>query len=399
MNVGERADRFIPAGTQTYSKARSQFPAIAPRFAFEGQGARVLCSDGRWYTDWTAALGPIVLGYRHPIVQAAVHKAVDDGPIFGLPTELEGEVAELLVGIVPCAERVRFGKNGSDVTNAAVRAARALTGRDVVVSDGYHGWTVACPNPNGMPLAELALVRPVTAGFGGVDMRTVAAVIVEPDVIQRRDPDSLTWLRAQCDTAGTLLIFDEVLTGFRLALGGAQAHFGVTPDLACFAKSMANGYSCSAVVGTKAAMQPFAGGIGYSTTFGGETIGLAAAAATIRVLRSEPVIEHLWEIGHRLQDGWNALAKAHGLDLPCEGLPPRTVIRYPSLAHKTLITQEMFRRGQLFTVGFTPTYAHQLEHVDAALLAADAAMHVLASCDDPRERIEGPLIAPVYRKP
>lgn len=380
---------LIPAGAQTYSKAPSQFPANAPRYARSGFGASVRCSDGKWYNDWTAALGPIVLGYQHPEVNRAVRNAVSRGPNFGLPTEIEEQVAERLCRIIPGAEAVRFGKNGSDVTAAAVRAARALTGRDLVLSDGYHGWSAEVgggPNSCGVVDAVGSSVRPLMGRGYTNDHDEVGAVIVEPD---RLPQERLLWLREHCSKVGAVLIFDEVLTGFRLNLGGAQAHYGVRADLVCLSKAMGNGYSVAAVCGPEKFMRPFAGGIGYSMTFAGETIGLAAAAATIDFMTENPVIDHLWRIGTALKDGWNAIAQELELNIPCEGNAPRTIIKYPSLEAKTLVLEKMWDAGQMFTVGFTPTYAHTDEHVAEALDAARSALSALAAGQKPKGRLVG----------
>ena len=248
----------IPAGSQTYSKARSQRSANSPTYAVRGDGASVLCSDGKRYTDWTAALGPIVLGYHNEKVDAAVKLAVELGPNFGLPTEYEERVAEQLVRVIPCAERVRFGKNGSDATSAAVRAARALTGRELIVSQGYHGWSLEVgggPNKNGTVgngLVDELMGRFGVFGWSANDLP--AAIIVEPDAIEINSGNpsgTLEDLRKVCGKVGAVLIFDEVLTGFRLAPGGAQQHYGVPPALACFSKAM-GAASISAIVGSSA---------------------------------------------------------------------------------------------------------------------------------------------------
>ena len=380
----------IPAGAQTYSKCRSQLPANAPDYAVRGDGAKVLCSDGRRYTDWTAALGPVVLGYRHSDVDDAVIEQVRRGPNFGLPSGLEESTAELLCSLVPGMEKVRFGKGGGESCAAAVRAARAITGRLTIVSVGYHGWHAEVgggPNKSGVLLGNRREVMELEETRAYLyDSQQVAAYIIEPDRYL-----GLDYLRSDCDRTGALLIFDEVLTGFRLALGGATSHYGVIPDLAVFSKAMGNGYSVSAVAGSARAMEPFAGGIGYSTTFAGETIGLAAASATMSFMRDNPVIEHLAEIGKTLQDGWNATAKELGLDIPCEGHPSRTVIRYPSLEAKTLVLEKMWEQGQMFTTGFTSTWSHTTKDVDVALDAARAALLALASGEKPKGRLCGPV--------
>ncbi len=415
-----RAQRVIPSCTQTMSKGHTQFvQGVAPIFLQRGQGSHVWDVDGNEYIDYPMALGPIILGYDDPDVTAAVQAQLAGGVTFSLPHPLEVEVAELLTEVIPCAEMVRFGKNGSDATAGAVRLARAFTGRDKIACCGYHGWhdwyVGTTTRPRGVPEA----VRGLTLTFAYNDIASleklfdehpgeIAALIMEPVGVVEPVGDFLRLVSERTRAHGAVLIFDEIVTGFRVALGGAQQHFGVVPDLACFGKAMANGYPLSAVVGRRPVMRLF-DEIFFSSTFGGEVVSLAAAKATIAKLRERGVIEHLWRQGRRLKDGYNALAAESGLasQTECIGLPPRTVLTFrdaageESLLLKSLFQQEMIKRGILTAGGFNLCWSHSEGDIDRTLEACREALGFVARAlrsDDPRKLLEGSLIEPVFRR-
>ena len=414
-----RARKVIPSCTQTFSKGPTQFvQGVAPLFLQRGRGSHVWDVDGNEYIDYPMALGPIVLGYDDPDVLAAVQAQLADGVTFSLAHPLEVEVAEALAKVIPCAEMVRFGKNGSDATSGAVRAARAYTGRDVIACCGYHGWADwyigTTTRRLGVPDAVCRLTRTfVYNDLGSLERLfaehpgRIAAVIMEPVGIVEPERDFLQRVAAVTHANGAVLIFDEIVTGFRLALGGAQERFGVTPDLACFGKAMANGFPLSAVVGRREIMEVF-DEIFFSFTFGGEAVSLAAARATIAKLREKNVIEHLWRQGARLRDGYNARARDCGLGdrTQCVGFPPRTVLTFrdasgaESLPMKSLFQQEMIKRGILTAGGFTLCYAHSDEDVRRTLEACGDALGILARAvaeDRVEASLEGPVIQPVFR--
>ncbi len=415
-----RAEKVIPSATQTFSKGHTQFVrGVAPLFLQRAAGSHVWDVDGNEYIDFPMALGPIVLGHNDPDVDAAVRAQLADGIAFSLPHPLEVEVSELLTEIIPCAEMVRFGKNGSDATSGAVRVARAYTGRERIAACGYHGWQDwyigATTRHRGVPAA----VRELTHLFAYNDIASLdrlldahpgqfAAVIMEPVGVVEPVGGFLEQVAARARAHGAVLIYDEVVTSFRVALGGAMAHYNVTPDLACIGKAMANGFPVSAVVGRRDIMQVF-DEIFFSFTFGGEALSLAAAKATITKLRDGAVIPHLWRQGRRLQDGYNALAgelKIDGLTR-CIGLPPRTVLTFAdrqgreSLAMKSLFQQEVVRRGILNAGGFNICYRHDDADVERTLAACREALTVLAravTADDVEARLAGPVIQPVFRR-
>ena len=417
----QRADWLIPLGTQTFSKAQSQFvQGAAPAFLERGKGSHVWDVDGNRYIDYIMGLGPIILGYNHPPVSEAVSQQMQKGAIFSLAHPLEAEVSELLVELIPCAEMVRFGKNGSDATSGAVRVARAYTGREVVACCGYHGWQDwyigATTRNNGVPKA----VRELTVPFEYNDIgslervfeqhsHNVAAVIMEPVGVIEPQDGFLQDVKEIAHREGALLIFDEVITGFRLALGGAQEYFGVTPDLACLGKAIANGFPLSAIVGRRDVMSLFEE-VFFSSTFGGETLSLAACAATIKELRERDVIGRLWSQGRRLQDGYNVLAREFGVEAytACIGLPPHTVMTFKdadgvdSPAQKSLFQQECLKRGILLSVGHNLCYAHSDEDVDYTLRVYRTSLEVLSQAvreGDILERLEGAPVQSVFRQP
>ena len=279
--------------------------------------------DGNEYVDLVSALLPNVLGYRDTDVDLAIRRQLTRGISFSLPTILETELAERLVKHIPCAEMVRFGKNGTDATSAAVRLARAVTKRDRLILLGYHGWQdwyIGATTRNlGVPASVSALSH--LAPYG--DLQAIedlfvrypgefAAVMLEPMNTVEPAPGYLKGLKELVHRHGALLIFDEIITGFRWAIGGAQARYGVTPDLACFGKAMGNGMPISAVVGRADIMRVMED-IFYSGTFGGETLSLAAAIATIDKIDRDGVIDRLWATGAELMTQAIARIAAVGL--------------------------------------------------------------------------------------
>ena len=385
----ERALRVIPAGTQTLSKAPSQFvDGVSPKFLRRGRGCHVWDVDGNEYIDYPMALGPILLGYDYPAVSAAVVAQVHEGTTFTLMHPLEVEVAELLVELVPCAERVRFAKNGADATGGAIRAARAISGREHVVASGYHDWYIASTERRaGIPQANRGLIHTVPfddlpALEEALKAWPVAAVIME---IPGREP-SRSYLRAALELAhrhGALLILDEIVTGFRYALGGAQELFDFVPDMACLGKGMANGYPLAAVVGREQPMRAFEE-VFFSMTYAGETVSLAAAKATLGVLRTEPVIEHIWARGRELREGIERLAAEVSFAVELAGNPPRSALAFgvaesgggdeeSSALLRGLFLQECHRRGVLFGGPMFPTYSHSQRDIARTLDVVRAA--------------------------
>jgi glutamate-1-semialdehyde 2,1-aminomutase len=392
-----RAERVIPLGSQTFSKSRTQYPVgVSPYFATHARGCHLWDLDGNEYVDCVMSLASVTLGYGDADVTAAVTAQLEKGTIFSLPSPIEAEVAEQICAMVPCAEQVRFGKNGSDATSGAIRVARAYTGRDHVAVCGYHGWQDwyigSTARNKGVPQA----VRDLTHNFAYNDLGSldalfdayagqIAAVILEPMNVADPAPGFLEGLRERCTRHGAVLVFDETITGFRYANGGAQQLFGVTPDLATFGKGLANGYPVSALAGRRELMREMED-IFFSFTFGGETLSLAAALATMRKLEREPVCATVIRRGERLKRGLAEVVTNHGLGeyLSVAGHPSWSflIVKDAPTASmwqiKTFLMQEMLARGILWLGTHNLSYAHGDADVDAIIGAYGEILPLLA---------------------
>lgn len=416
----ERALKTIPLASQTFSKAAmSTVRGAAPLFLDHGEGARVWDVDGNVYIDYVLGLLPVVLGYRDPVVDAAIRDQLDRGISFSLATELEIDLAERLVRLIPCAEMVRFGKNGSDATSGAIRLARAHTGRDKIAICGYHGWhdwyIGTTTRWRGVPAAVRRLS--VTFAYNDADdlgrllaaePDAFAAVILEPTALEAPAGGFLEAVRDLCDQYRALLVFDEIVTGFRLSLGGAQAHYGVTPDLAAFGKAMANGMPISAVVGRRDIMRGMED-IFFSGTFGGETLSLAAAIATIDRLEAEDGPARLAATGRRLKEGVAGIVDRHGIgdEFAVRGSNwwPAVVAtgegRADAVTANSLMRQELVAEGVLMGPTFNLCLAHGADGiVDETLAAWDRAAGCVAeslASNDPVQQLRGEPIRPVFQ--
>lgn len=335
----QRACAVAPGGTHTISKRVGQFaPAdVFPAFLNKGHGAIVTDPDGNDYIDYIAALAPIILGYNHPEVNAAIRAQLDDGILFSLPGTLEVELAEKLRAIIPCAERVRLLKTGAEATAAAVRAARLVTGKGKILTCGYHGWHdwwAITTKTGGIPpeLAAYTIDFPFgdTAAFERKfteNKSELAAVILTPALYGAHPPTGfLETIRAHTAAAKIPLIFDEIITGFRWSLGGAQARYGVTPDLACFGKSMANGMPISALVGRAEWMDPIENNW-ISSTYSGELLSIRASLATIDVLSRDGFYPALHDTARALHDGFVAITRRTGVRITHGDTVPAVVFQ------------------------------------------------------------------------
>jgi glutamate-1-semialdehyde 2,1-aminomutase len=409
-----RALKSIPLGSQTFSKSRTQYPhGVSPYFIERGEGCRIWDADGNEYIDFIMGLAAVTLGYNDPDVTSAVRRQLEVGTIFSLPHRLEMEVAETIVEVVPCAEMVRFGKNGSDATSGAIRLARAATGRDRVAVCGYHGWQDwyigSTARNRGVPQA----VRNLTHTFAFNDLGSLlslleqhpgefAAVILEPMNVAEPAPGFLYGVKDLAHRHGALLVFDETITGFRYELGGAQQRFGVVPDLATFGKGLANGYPLSAVAG-RADLMKVMEEIFFSFTFGGELLSLAAAKATLAKLRREPVIETLKRRGQRLVDGLRAVIAdcnagdflSVGGDITWSFLMIGDRAPYASWQIKTLFLQEMFARGILTIGTHNLCHAHGDAEIDRLLAVYAEVVPLLAGSVSSRRLLDDLRCAPL----
>jgi len=371
--IWDRATKVIPAGTQTLAKGPTQWVrGVAPKYLKRAKGCHVWDVDGNEYIDLTMAIGPVSLGYGYPAVDDAIRDQLNDGITFTLMHPLEVEVAELITDIIPGAEMVRFSKTGCDVTSAAVRLARAFTGRSDVLCCGYHGWHDWYISATDRSLGIPNQVSNLTYTFDYNDLDSlvdamdgdVAAVILEPTVFEAPKPGFLKGLREACHERGALLIFDEMWTGFRLALGGAQEAFGVSADLVCFSKAIANGMPLSVLAGRADVMTLLEKDVFFFTTFGGEALSLAAAKATLLEMQSRPVLRHMADQGRKLREGYEVIARDVGMRFTsCQGYDARSVVLFdpakvdPLLA-KSFVQQEMLTHGVLWSGFHNLSYSH-----------------------------------------
>jgi glutamate-1-semialdehyde 2,1-aminomutase len=331
--LNERLHALIPGGSHTYSKGEDQFPARSPKVMARARGAYCFDVDGNRFVDWAMGNRVIVLGHGHPAVNDAVKRQIDLGLNFTRPGMLELELAEYLTDLWPVAEMVKFGKNGSDVTTAALKLARAATGRRYVAccTDhpffSIHDWFIGttpmrsgvppegAASTLGFPYNDLAAVRELFARYPG----QIAALILEPVKNEEPEPGYLEGLRALTERDGCVLVFDEMISGVRFDLRGAHHRLGVKPDLATFGKAIGNGFSISVLAGRRELME--LGGIRHdrervfllSQTHGSETVGLAACRATLAECQRLDVTSHIWSLGARLSAGVRAITAEEGV--------------------------------------------------------------------------------------
>jgi len=416
------AMEVIPGGTQLFSRRPERFaPGIFPPYVSHAKGTRVWDLDGNEYIDFLCGVGPVILGHAYEPVTEAVIAQLRKGSSLPVNHPVEVELADLLVETVPCAEMVRFCKAGGTADEMAIRIARGHTGRDKVAFCGYHGWhdwylaaNLSGPDTLNAHLLPGLDIRGVPKALEGTAVPfeynnaaslqavleanpgQIAAIIMEASRTDTPAPGFLESVRELAGAHGVVLIFDEVITGFRLAMGGAQERYGVTPDLATFGKAMSNGHPIAAVCGKREVMQD-AASMFISSTYYSDAAGMAAAVATIRELRDRNALDHIWHIGKLLQDGFNELAAKHGLQATCDGLPPVTHPRFtcPDALRKPLTTlyiQEMLRGGIIgITVNYI-CYQHSEDDVAAFLSAADGAFAVMKKAldeGDPAKYLEG----------
>ena len=415
----ERARAVIPGCAQTFSKGYTQHVrGVAPMLLDHGKGCRVWDVDGNQYIDFIQGLLPNILGYAHEGVNAAVAKQLAQGHSFSLAHPLEVELAERLVRLIPCAEMVRFGKNGSDATSGAVRAARALTGRERIACCGYHGWQDwyigSTARSAGVPKAVRELTHPFPYNDLAALEKTLsersgefAAVILEPVNFFPPADGYLQGVKDLAHRHGAILIFDEICSGFHFGLGGAQKFLGVTPDMACFGKAMGNGFPIACIVGRKDVMKIFED-IFFSFTFGGEIASMAASMAVLDVLEHTDALARMVANGRVLQQGLNAMAKTAGIQdrIQCIGYPVWSLIRFldgegkDSFLVRSLFSQECVKRGVLTLVTHNMSAAHDTVAIEETLRVYANVCKTLAGWmndPNPARFLEGDMIQPVFR--
>jgi glutamate-1-semialdehyde 2,1-aminomutase len=421
-----RAHQLIPGGAHTYAKGDDQYPANAPPFIARGRGCRVWDLEGREYIEYGMGLRAVTLGHAYPPVVEAARAALELGTNFNRPTPIEVECAEQFLSLIRGADMVKFCKDGSMAVDGAVRLARCHTGRDMVAICGDHpffstsDWFIGTTGmPGGVP--PWTREHTVKFAYGCLDSlrllfathrKRIACVILEPARIEEPPGGFLEGLKELCQEDGALLVFDEMVTGFRWHPSGAQHVYGVTPDLSTFGKALGNGFALSAIAGRRDVMER--GGLGHgrervfllSTTHGAETHAMAAGIATMRVYASEPVTEHLHRQGARLRAGVRAASAALGLtaQVDCVGrdcslfFTTRDADGQPSQPLRTLFMQEMVKRG-ILAPSFIVSYSHSDADIDRTVEAVQGALQVYRNAlDGGIDRfLVGHCLKPVFR--
>lgn len=421
-----KSHRLIPGGAHTFAKGDDQYPEDAPGLIARGDGCRVWDVDGNEFIEYGLGLRSVTLGHGYkPVIEAAFRQALL-GQNFVRPSELEVSAAEDLLGLIDGADMVKFGKNGSDVTSAAVRLARAYTGRDMIALCADHpffsidDWFIgSTPMNAGIPEAVRNLT--VKFRFNDIDSLTalfskhpnqISCVILEAATAVEPAEGYLRQVQQICRRHGAVMILDEIITGFRWHLHGAQKYYGVTPDLSTFGKALGNGFSVSALVGKREIME--LAGIRHdkprvfalSLTHGASTHSLAAMREVIRIYRTEGVIEHLWQIGDKLRGGINQAIARHDLNeyfsvlgQPCNLVyATRDRDKQPSQPFRTLFLQETIARGLLMP-SLVVSFAHTDADIARTVEAVDQALGVYkrALADGVEKHLKGRPVKPVFR--
>ncbi len=418
----------IPGGAHTYAKGDDQFPERSPGFIARGKGCHIWDLDGNEFIEYGMGLRAVTLGHAYAPVIEAAYRQMLLGNNFNRPALLELECAEMLQSLVPSAEMVKFAKDGSSVLTAGIKLARAHTGRELVAicSESpffsYNDWFIGLtPMDGGIPPLEKSLT--VTFGYNDPESLEalfrrhpgkIALVLMEPARVTEPKDGFLQRVKKIAHDNGAVFMLDETISGFRFHNGGAQSIYGVTPDLSCFGKAMANGFSLSALTGRREIME--LGGLHHdrervfllSTTHGAEYPSLAAAVETMRIYRDEPVIEHLYRVGERLRRGFEEAARDAGVEryLRINGRPCNLLFSTgdhegkPSQAFRSLFLQELIRWGVL-APSFIVSYSHEDDDIDYTVEAIRRAARVYAQALDARST-DGLLVgAPtktVYRR-
>lgn len=421
----KKASSLIPGGAHTYSKGDDQFPQLSPHSIVKGKGARIWDVDGNEFVDWGMGLTSVLLGHAYSPIIKAITDELGNGVNFIRPSFIEAELAEQIVEQIPSAQMVKFAKNGSNATTSAVKLARAYTGKDIVLRCfdqpffSIDDWFIGNTDINSGVTQD---VQSKTKNFKYNDIENlkaiinqfkndgIACVIMEAAATEVPKNGYLEAVKDICKKENIVLIFDEVISGFRFHPKGAQYLYGVTPDLSTFGKTMANGYSISALVGKREIMG--LGGLEHdkervfllSTTYGGETHHLKAAQKTLEILNQNDyeVTKHIWNIGKIIKDNYNRLISQYNLQeyTSMQGIECRPYFYFKDNFMRTLFAQEMIKYGVLIQ-GIIPSYSHGDSEITQTIEAFDKSLKILAyaiESNKVEELLIGDPIKPVFRK-
>lgn len=412
----EEMKKYIPSAAQTLSKYPGQYViGVTPVAIEKGKGCYLWDIENNKYLDMVLALGPMIFGYANERIDAAVKTQIDKGTIFSLPSLYELKLAKVLKKVVPCADMSRFLTSGNEATSGSIRLARHITKRDHIAKCGYHGfqdWSIC--TKNGRNTGVPAILKTLTHDFVYNDISSlenifanypgqIAAVIMEPVSSEKPRDNFLEKVKELTHRHGALFIFDEMVTGFRLALGGAQDFFNVIPDIACFGKAISGGYPLSVISGKEEYMKRM-DEVFVSTTFGGFTLGLVAALECINMMQEYgDVHKHMHKIGQYLIDNFNCLAKENNIPAELVGYGPHPVMKvnidddYISRVFKTYLYQEFNKAGILFSASLLVGYLHRQPEIDLVLKVTNAIFKKIKElCDlkDLEKMLEGKVVAP-----
>jgi glutamate-1-semialdehyde aminotransferase len=399
MKMLEDAYRLTPGGVGGIRRPYNFVVGEYPVFITHGRGGHIFDVDGNEYIDMLCAYGPIILGYVEPEINDAVKAQMDKGFCFSLVQPVQNELEERLINTLPCGEQAIIVKTGSDATNAAVRAARAFTGRDVIARCGYHGWGDWCvENHGGVPQAVVELTKEFAYGdiadlerVFAENPNQVACVIITPvghplaAPVVPPPPGYLEKVKEITHKNGAVLIFDEIRTGFRVAMGGAQERYGVTPDLATVGKAMANGYPIAAVVGKREVLSVYEKDAFLSSTFFPNSLEMVAAMKCMDILEREKVQDAIWERGTRFLERLGKIVEESGVPVTKSGIPPMPFLTFDRVddhyrERRTEFYTQCIRRG-LFVQPYHHwyiAYRHTQEDLDRALTVVEEALAYVA---------------------
>ncbi len=364
MSMLADAQRLTPGGVGGIRRPYNFVVGEYPVFITHGRGGHIFDVDGNEYIDMLCAYGPIILGYVEEEINAAVRQQMEKGFCFSLVQPIQNELEERLAGAVPCGEQTILVKTGSDATNAAVRAARAYTGREKIARCGYHGWGDWCvENKGGVPNAVVELTKEFEYGDLGDLERVfsenegeVAGVIITPvghalaKPVLAPPPGYLAAVKKLTHRHGAVLIFDEIRTGFRVAMGGASERYGVTPDLATVGKAMANGYAIAALVGSREVLSVYVKDAFLSSTYFPNSLEMVASMKCLEILEREKVQDAIWERGTRFLERLGAIVDTSGVPVTTSGIPPMPFLTFDRVdddyrERRTAFYTQCIRRG------------------------------------------------------
>lgn len=410
----ERARRVIPSLTGTFSRAAPSFvEGVFPVYVQSASGSHFTDVDGNEYLDYFCSLGPITLGYNYKAVNDAVIKQLKEGILFSLPHPVELELAELICQTIPYADMAKFEKSGSNAVTGAVRAARAITKREKIAYCGsggvWHDWQAAMVSRDGgVPEFNKNLIKLFdyndSDGLEQIfedEPKEIAAIVLEPTHFEKPENSFLKKVREIADKNNSVLILDEVVTGFRFDLKGGQKYFNIKGDLVCFGKGMGNGLPISAITGPTEFMKIF-DELWVSSTNNSESLSLAGTIATINEMKTKKTIPKCWKVGQKLFSGWNKITEKYNLDAKMVGYPIRMDLRCfdsqknESFALKSLLLQEMVKRGIFMSIlgAVYLSYSHSLKDVEMTLDVLDDVCKTITekvSNDNYEKYLEGNL--------